>query len=647
MEGHAGPITKATMEEIRRDAPRGSGNFRMNSLGSPVADSIIDASSPEKPMVGSAPLTPSTLEDRHSPTTDKAGIDHATPTAVTAAAVPRALQALHDDVQEVMEDGGEFPVRTTSALVGMSGLTSIDTSPAMQRNGQRTDKLNSAVTVDSDTSIPFGALSGDESGFDRGTGSSAVSPETQAADAANRRVISDRIKNLATRFSQNNLAEVPEASAALLPPPSAPVITRRHSNSPSVSERVSLFDGSTQDSTDARNMAAMFGKFGDASASNPGSSGRHSRSSSVAGISIRNQTESVQLSSAAGSAPASQPQSLMGTLLSASNNQSADDLVDKSPVRHTQALGGADQFPYRVPHMDMAGDSSFASDLGDSEDGEDGTDRIRSMYRPRLQSIGSEPTATIAAGVQVNFGQSQTSLATQRDAGNSGSGVAYRGLRGDGPSKRRGSVRTAFGMADGTQDSLRIVTDPVAMTDSYRGVSPRGSFGAKSQLTSAAAESLISGRSRSPSVTNSPNGTFNSRHGSFRRPGSVVPSVRPGSMIVAPTVDMQKSLSGAPRGFDSVGRQRAFSQTSEPAPGIGIGIGMQASASSSAWELPATPMPELELKSDQALFGQLVQALGTRSFDRLDDALATAVGASSPDHVDREQIALAASWVVS
>ncbi|KAJ1952392.1 hypothetical protein EC988_003581, partial [Linderina pennispora] len=134
MEGHAGPVTKATMEEIRRDAPRGSSNFRMNSLGSPVADSILGAS-PEKSLVSSAPLTPCTLEDRHSPSSDKASIEQATPQP--------------NDMQE-----GEFPMRTTSALAGMTGLPSIDTSPGA-RTAARVEKINSAVTVDSDKSIGF------------------------------------------------------------------------------------------------------------------------------------------------------------------------------------------------------------------------------------------------------------------------------------------------------------------------------------------------------------------------------------------------------------------------------------------------------------------------------------------------------------
>ncbi|KAJ1952799.1 hypothetical protein EC988_003357, partial [Linderina pennispora] len=384
-----------------------------------------------------------------------------------------------------------------------------------------------------DKSIGFGALPGDEAGFDR------TSPAAQAADAASRRVISDRIKNLANRFSQSNLGEAAETSEAL--PLTTPVIARRHSNSPSVSERVSLFDGSSQGAKDARSIAALFGKFGDASAASPG--GRHSRASSVAGGSVRQRAETLE----AGPETSSQ----------ASVPESSGEHADKP-----SELEGAESFPYRVPHVDTPGGSSFASDLSDE-----------GLYRSRLKAMTSEPTATIAAGVQVSFTQSQGSLGAEKETQ-----AALRGLRSDGLSKRRGSVHTAFG----EPDSLRIVTDPVAISDAYRGVSPRTSIGAK--LATEA------GRSRSSSAANSPSGTFSSRHGSFRRPGSVVANARPSSAALA-----------------ELGRQRALSQTSE-----------------AAEDEPA----ELDLQTDQSLFGALVQALGTRSFDRLDPALSTAAGGS-------------------
>ncbi|KAJ2159323.1 hypothetical protein GGF46_003115 [Coemansia sp. RSA 552] len=205
MEGHAGPVTHATMDEIRREAATSSSNLRINSM-TPLPAVDVSASEPV--------LREQDPGSKHRRDSD---------------------QGLGTD-----PNSDSFPQRTTSAAYAPLRIdTAVPRPPA-------------AGTDDSDASLSMGAAAasaGGSGGFD--------------TPAASRRVISDKIKHLANRFSNSGLRDQA---------PAPPQVRRRPSNSPSVSERVSLFDAPDPRSSD------IFGKFGMASAQSSG----HSRSSSAA-----------------------------------------------------------------------------------------------------------------------------------------------------------------------------------------------------------------------------------------------------------------------------------------------------------------------------------------------------------------------------
>ncbi|KAJ2083454.1 hypothetical protein H4R24_000834 [Coemansia sp. RSA 988] len=209
MEGHVGPVTHATMDEIRRDAAASSSNLRINSLA-PLPHLAASASMPAQPP----PSTTTT-------------------------------------------DSPAYPPRTTSTAFAP---LRIDTAAPV-----------AASANDSDASAAGEFSAGASGGFDS-PGHAAPRPRAPNAPDASRRVISEKIRNLANRFSNASLQDEPPT------PPH--VVRRRPSHSPSVSERVSLFDG--HDTPPDPRSSDIFGRFGMASEA------AHSRSSSAASTSICN-----------------------------------------------------------------------------------------------------------------------------------------------------------------------------------------------------------------------------------------------------------------------------------------------------------------------------------------------------------------------
>ncbi|KAJ2610542.1 hypothetical protein H4S08_003575 [Coemansia sp. RSA 1365] len=217
MEGHVGPVTHATMDEIRRDAAASSSNLRINSLAL-LPHVAASASMPAQ----SPPL-------RHA---------YDAPTGLSASSA--------------------YPPRTTSTAYAP---LRIDT----------TASVSAAAANDSDASAAGGSTADAAGGFDF-PGQSDSRPRAPNAPEASRRVISEKIRNLANRFSNASLQDEPPT------PPH--IVRRRPSHSPSVSERVSLFDG--HDTPPDPRSSDIFGRFGMAS------DAAHSRSSSAASTSIRN-----------------------------------------------------------------------------------------------------------------------------------------------------------------------------------------------------------------------------------------------------------------------------------------------------------------------------------------------------------------------
>ncbi|KAJ1726102.1 hypothetical protein LPJ61_005419, partial [Coemansia biformis] len=286
MESHEGPVTRATMDEIRREAAASSSNLRINALAHlPHTEAAAPASAPlrqpsPRGLAGSAQPSPPS-DSVHAP----------------------------------------LPQRTTSAAFASAIPLRVDTDgPAAQRARMLSAAAApmSATTDDSDASIALATGGSHQRGFD--TPGSAqpqpplpkpqqrqprapLAPTARATQQqhqqhqkqqhqqqqhqlpladANKRIISEKIKHLANRFSTASLDDRPST-----PPPPSPmqqVVRRRPSNSPSVSDRVSLFDA--HDGLQMRDprAAGIFGQFGMATAQ----TGMHSRSSSAASVSIQN-----------------------------------------------------------------------------------------------------------------------------------------------------------------------------------------------------------------------------------------------------------------------------------------------------------------------------------------------------------------------
>ncbi|KAJ2319434.1 hypothetical protein IWW52_001969 [Coemansia sp. RSA 2704] len=367
MEGHAGPVTRATMDEIRRDAAASSSNLRINSLALLPDDTSVSASvPPQADGLRSAPAPPANAS-------------------------------------------AEFPPRTTSAAYSTPPLKIDTAGPSVQLSRMQgiqgaAPQGASAVTEDSDASLVVGSAKY-SGGFDSPAPAQAQTPSPPkpplppSTPDGNRRVISDKIKHLANRFSNSNLKD----QQPVTPPPQPQAIRRRPSNSPSVSERVSLFDGYDHAHAPDPRSSDIFGRFGMASAQ----TSAHSRSSSATGISIKDAIAQ----SFSGPAPPTQQRPASMALGE-----------DSGSVRGVRAASfGPDNAAARQYSNAQTEDAS-----GD-EDGRQ---------------------STIAAGVHINFATNSSQT----------SSIGYRGVRTDTPGRRRGSLRSTFVDAS-SSEALRINTD--------------------------------------------------------------------------------------------------------------------------------------------------------------------------------------------
>ncbi|KAJ2227862.1 hypothetical protein IWW45_006842, partial [Coemansia sp. RSA 485] len=457
MEGHVGPVTKATMEEIRRDASSSTSNLKINSLN------FLPTSSSSRPAPERASLDSSIGEidrrhaiDPHAPD----GRSARAPLSWTAEGA--SSNAAPPDVHRE----AEFPPRTTSAVLMSPAPPHIDTtSPEVQRSRSPLHSATAAVDssrAHSPATAPVLATAPPVASPQH------PSPLTQsfpslAGVESHKRVISEKIKSLATRFSNSNLRETFEHLPA--------AIKRRPSNTPSVSERVSQFDNQEVLTNDPRSFA-LFGRFGMASgnagptfspASGPGpalghgsvsGSSKHSRSSSIAGSAALNGLSSshaernaspMMAHTALSSEPAApysrRPQSMVytGNPVLGSDSTSAF-----GSMRSKSSRGSSGGVTEAAKHNT----TSFVNDfeLEDSEEEES-----VSEYRPSLQGkIRLDHQATIAAGVHLNFSRSPSEADTSSQHTTTGS-AGYRDMYDGVLPRRRGSLHSTFNIDEGSQ----------------------------------------------------------------------------------------------------------------------------------------------------------------------------------------------------
>ncbi|KAJ2439028.1 hypothetical protein GGI03_008888, partial [Coemansia sp. RSA 2337] len=205
MESHEGPVTKATMEEIRREAGSSHSNLRINSLNISAAEGAPQPLHTSQVMqsAGSAINSPEKVARGESGPPDSAFVTRPDTSQGDGSTTPSS--ALTDDSTRAV-----FPLRTTSNVLAPSLPPKIDTlSPLVQRHALPMAKsagpgYASPFTDDSDVSAPLGTAistgTGDQVGFDLPAPPARQQPTAPAAAEANKRVISERIKSLANRF---------------------------------------------------------------------------------------------------------------------------------------------------------------------------------------------------------------------------------------------------------------------------------------------------------------------------------------------------------------------------------------------------------------------------------------------------------------
>ncbi|KAJ2657066.1 hypothetical protein IWW48_004717 [Coemansia sp. RSA 1200] len=277
MESHEGPVTKATMDDIRREATSNGSNLQINTFSFSAAD--INNSS--EAGFASAPVAGVLESNINAATSDTKRKAQSRPQFRAVGSVALGSSVSQPATAPIDASvSADFPPRTTSVVL-MSGLPPrIDTKVATaQKDRAHAVKSTSAdardptsaFTEDSDVSLALGASAVDSGGFDPpiylrqpqnpqqqppsppmslSSVSSHHSQPSQPATEGGKRVISEKIKKLAHRFSNSSLKEKHDIP---VPPPAPQAISRRPSYSPSVSERVSLFDGHDfQTSSDPR-----------------------------------------------------------------------------------------------------------------------------------------------------------------------------------------------------------------------------------------------------------------------------------------------------------------------------------------------------------------------------------------------------------
>ncbi|KAJ2802946.1 hypothetical protein H4S07_004575, partial [Coemansia furcata] len=631
MESHEGPVTKATMEEIRREAGSSHSNLRINSLNIAAEVAPQQASLPPPQLMqsaGSAINSPEKAARGESGLLDSAYVTRPDTGQSDDSTTPSS--ALTDDSARAM-----FPLRTTSNVVVPSLPPKIDTqSPIVQRhaasiatpaNAERLGQT-SPFTDDSDVSAQLcTAISTDKGGSDL-----PIPPVMPAAEG-NKRVISERIKSLANRFSSSSLNEQAEA-------PSTPyAVQRRPSNTPSVSERVSLFDQQELLTNDPR-LSGLFGKFGMAS----GRPGMHSRSSSVAGSISRN---SDARSSVDGFRGAIGPSSEVGALRMPGIPRS------QSPPSKPTSLGDIDSDGRAVSHVDGAdmptltyGPRTIANPgkkSGDNPlplplpvDKPTATPTASNYNIGSRDSVAVERQSTIAAGVQLSFLRPLSMSGTHTTNGGSAADSGYRGVRSDGPGRRRGSIHSTFGTHE---DGLYIITDPIDTTASHQPTpSPRTQGGSDLHA------------SRASSAATSLTGIQTSKAAPVRRAGAVVTV----SANQAGSLDeVQRSTSPASRSAEARAAVRTRSQSQVSSPRTPALAGGRAEFGQPSIRRGHSSPPEgaangtfHQQSTSRTLFGNLSRLIAFNPDAPIDGILARAVGfdplfsdsgidESDPDHV--------------
>ncbi|KAJ2745016.1 hypothetical protein GGI20_002509 [Coemansia sp. BCRC 34301] len=615
MESHEGPVTKATMEEIRREAGSSHSNLRINSIN------ILEGAP--------HPLPPTQLMQSAGPAANSPEAAARAESGLLASAVvtrPDASQecgsttpssALTDDSARAV-----FPLRTTSNTLVASLPPRIDTlSPLVQRHAVLVAKPErpgyaSPFTEDSDASAPIGTVvsagTSDKGGFDlpapptrpqqqqqqQQQPASAQSASVMPAAETNKRVISERIKSLANRFSSSSLSEQPESPSAHY------AMQRRPSNTPSVSERVSLFDQQELLSNDPR-LSGLFGKFGMAS----GRPGMHSRSSSVAGSISRNSDARSSTEAPRGaigpsydvSAPRA-PATPRSPSMASKSASLGDSDSDGRAASDTAGAGmSASIFGPRTSatpsnkssdshHMSKPPSALAVGKYGlDLSDDEDVPGKRQSS--PSDSVAAADRQSTIAAGVQVNFLRPLSPAGTHTTNGGPAPDSGYRGVRSDGPGKRRGSIRSTFGT---NEDGLYVITDPIDTTASHQPTpSPRAQSGSNFHA------------SRVSSAATSPTGIQTSRTAPVRRAGAVAttPSNHAGSLG-----EIQRSTSAASHNAESRAAVRARSQSQASAPRSPAPFGAQAELRQTTTRRGHLASPE---NTDNGISGHLPLALPT------------------------------------
>ncbi|KAJ2348702.1 hypothetical protein GGF43_004524, partial [Coemansia sp. RSA 2618] len=398
----------------------------------------------------------------------------------------------------------------------------------------------------------------------------------------------EKIKNLAHRFSNSSLND-PSAT----PPPPPQAIRRRPSNSPSVSERVSLFDGCDRTQAPDPRSSEIFGRFGMASAQ----TSAHSRSSSATGASAKDSVTQPFQRPVPHAPNQRRPLSVAHTDSSDASRESsmraASYDIDRLAAKHHAKLQIADAF------------SNSEADLGFSD----------------TQDRGDHQS-TIAAGVQLNL----SSLAAGAHSGSASQAslTGYRGVRNDSPGRRRGSLRSTFAPAGA---ALLINTSSADSMAAYHPTpSPRAHT----------TGDLVS--SRSSSAANSPVGTQMNRPQSFRRAGSVITA----------SVELQHSSStaGYAIGARSASRNRSLSYTPVANSPVLSTKSADLGQTGARALLQSAANDDSRDSDDSTLFGCLASTLEiTGESIALDSVLARAVG-SLGGHTQRPDHAAAASQLV-
>ncbi|KAJ1895522.1 hypothetical protein LPJ66_004541 [Kickxella alabastrina] len=471
MEGHNGPVVKATMDEIRRDASGSNSNLRINSFNlSPVTNPMHARASMDIPRR----VDEAYIDDRLPPVSIASWVSDSAKNTLQQAQLrheeyrdeeyrdeeyrdeeyqgeqhqnqhqnQRQQRQIEEELRQSIDGDAMFPPRTTSAVLMSAPPTPADAvaapmqhrlSLALDANG-RSPRVEFSMPVAA-PSVPLPPNSAPVRGF----------PALSANDG-HKRVISEKIKNLATRFSSSNLKEQSDSNS--------PVIRRRPSNTPSVSERVSQFD--SQEHTNDPRALNIFGRFGMAVGNGTGSA-MHSRSSSVAGSSMANgfnpsivdQPSTTTASTGLAPEPAAnrRPHSMFPTVNFGvcTDNASGTD-------NHAQSTEGM------RPASSYINDYDFDDSNDDDEEEEDEVESVPTYRMGPNGRMALDHQATMAAGVQLSFSRSPSLLGNSSQSAMSSSPVGstgYRGVRSDNASKRRGSLLSAF---NAPEEPMHVASD--------------------------------------------------------------------------------------------------------------------------------------------------------------------------------------------